>query len=77
MPRSDQYGAAGETWRHINQSDRVPPDRRLIKLASVTPLAKALLMGRPLGSAAIVGAYVVVTVTPSPVVAGLLANIIS
>ena len=39
MPRSDQYGAAGETWRHISQSGRAPPDRLLIKLPgiSVTP----------------------------------------
>ncbi len=29
VPRSERYGAGGKTWRHINQSARVPPDRRL------------------------------------------------
>ena len=29
MPRSGRYGAGGKTWRHISQSGRVPPDRRL------------------------------------------------
>ena len=29
VPRSGRYGAGGKTWRHISQSGRVPPDRRL------------------------------------------------
>ncbi len=29
VPRSGRYGARGKTWRHISQSYRVPPDRRL------------------------------------------------
>ncbi len=29
MPRSGRYGAGGKTWRHISQSGRAPPDRRL------------------------------------------------
>ncbi len=29
VPRSGRYGAGGKTWRHISQSARVPPDRRL------------------------------------------------
>ena len=29
MLRSGRYGAGGKTWRHISQSGRVPPDRRL------------------------------------------------
>ena len=29
VPRRERYGAGGKTWRHISQSGRVPPVRRL------------------------------------------------
>jgi hypothetical protein len=29
VPRSGRYDAGRKTWRHISQSGRVPPDRRL------------------------------------------------
>ncbi len=50
MPRNGLYGAGGETWRHISQSGRVPPDRRLIKLAGtdliVTAIGEAIIIAQ-------------------------------